>query len=80
MYDDMYMENDPVYSHKAWKAKIDVKKAHRKKDNYDTSSTSATSSEGTSDKRQLKLSNKLQASMITDLKLSKGKVDCLMTA
>ena len=58
------MENDPVDGHKAWKANIEEKKAHRKKDTSAISITPPASSEGISDIRQLKLSDKLQASMI----------------
>ena len=72
----MYMEHDPGDGHKAWKAKLDKKRLRRKNNNSNTAITP----QGTSDKCQLKLSDKLQASMTTDLKLSKDKVDRLMTA
>ena len=55
--------------------KLEEKKAHRKNDTTNTSTTP----QSTSDKRQLKLSDKLQASMMTDLKISKDKVDRQMT-
>ena len=70
------MDHDPGDGHKARKAKLEEKKARRKNDNSNTSITA----QGNSEKRQLKLSDKIQASMMTDLKLSKDKVDSLMTA
>ena len=76
----MYMEHDPGDGHKAWKEKIEENKSHRKKVTSATFITPTASSEGIYDRRQLKLSEKLQASMMTDLKFYKNKVDCLMTA
>ena len=74
VYDGMYMDHDPGYGHTAWKAKIEEKNACRKNENSNTSITP----QGTYDKRQLKLSKKLRASMMTYLKLYKNKVDRLM--
>ena len=70
------MEHDPGDGHKAWQAKLDKKRGSRKNENYNTAITP----QGTYDKRQLKLSEKLQTSMMTDLKISKDKVDRIMTA
>ena len=70
------MEHDPGDGHKSWKANLDEKRGHRKNQNSNTAITP----QGTSDKRQLKLSDKLQASMMTDLKFSEDEVDCMMTA
>ena len=56
--------------------RLTKKKTRRKNDNSNTAITP----QGTSDKRQLKLSDKIQASMMTDLKLSKDEVDRMMTA
>ena len=61
----MYMEHDPGDGHKAWKENLEEK--YRRKN--ETSNTSITP-QGTSDKCQLKLSDKLQDSMMTDLKPS----------
>ena len=69
------MEHDTGDGHKAWKAKLEEKKARRKNE---TSNTSITK-QGNYEKIQLKLSDKLQVSMVTDLQLSKDKVDHLMT-
>ena len=74
------MEHDPGDGHKVWKEKLEGEKSCRKKEISSASITPTVSSEGISDSRQFKISNKLQASMMTDLKLSKGKVNCLMTA
>ena len=57
-----------------------IKKAFRKKDTYNPSITPPASSEVTSDKHQLKSSEKFQASMMTDLKPSRDEVDSLITA
>ena len=70
------MEHDPGDQHKAWKSKVEETNARRKNE---TSNTSITP-QGTSDKCQLKLSDKLQDSMMTDINISKEKVDRLMTA
>ena len=70
------MEHDPGDQHKAWKSKVEETNARRKNE---TSNTSITP-QGTSDKRQLKLSDKLKTSMMTDLKLSKDEVDRFITA
>ena len=75
-YDGMYMEHDPGDGHKAWKSNLDKKKGRRKNKNSNTAITPP----GTSDKHQLKLSGKTQASMMTDLKLSKDEVDRMMTS
>ena len=56
--------------------RLTKKKTRRKNDNYSTAMTP----QGISDKGKLKLSDKLQASMMTDLKLSKDEVDRLMNA
>ena len=74
------MEHDPVDGHKAWKAKLEEKKDLRKKETSATSITPPSSSESISDIHQLKLLDKLQASVMTDLKLFKDEPDRLMTA
>ena len=74
------MEHDPGDGHKSPKAKLKENKAHRKKETSATPTTSTTSSEDISDRRQLKFPDKIQAAMMTDLKLSKDEVDCFMTA
>ena len=74
------MEHDPGDGHKPRKAKLKENKARRKKETSANSTTPTTSSEIIPDRSQLKLSNKLQASMMTDLKLSKDKMDRFMTA
>ena len=59
------MDHNPGDGHKTWKAKLEGKKSRRNNNNSNTS----IKPQGTYDKRQLKLSNKLQSSMMTDLKL-----------
>ena len=78
LYDDMYTEHDPGESNKSWKANIDEKKSRRKKETSTTSSISTASPEDIFYRHQLKLSGKLQALMMTDLKLSKDELDCSM--
>ena len=68
----MILEMDTKHGRQSLKKK----KAPIKNDNSNTSITA----QGNSDKRQLKLSDKIQASMMTDLKLSKDEVYRLMTA
>ena len=74
------MDHDPGDGHKAWKAKFEGKKSRRKKETSNTSITPPASSEDTYNKRQLKLYDKLQASMMTDLIISKEELDRLMKA
>ena len=78
-YDGMYMNHDPVDCHKTYKEQLEEKKARINKETSATLIRPTAFSEGVSDRRQLKLSNKIQASIMNNLKLSKDEEDRLMT-
>ena len=77
----MYMEHDHGGVHQAWKVNIAENKVCRTKTGTAVSSGSYNAySTASSDKQQLKLSDKIQASMITSVKFSRYDMDRLMTA